>query len=213
MGPLGSGKSYHALCDGLAQVYAVKKKYCVANFPITLSKHKKKAKKEAERWIYLDNDEMTVSALIKLSIEKGWRGKESSCLLIIDEAGIRFNARDWNEAPKERKKWLKFFDLSRKLGFDVILIAPNDRAIDRQIRDYAEMECRHLRVGNYGFLKLLELILLTKVFFAVYFPRKIAGMAGHLKLVILRKSIANRYDSMKMIGLDTEQELKEAGLL
>lgn len=206
-GFVGSGKSFHATKRGCQIADApLGKGYVVANFPIKPKKKfmaripilKKFIKQHYvdPRWIYKDNENLTVDFLIKLSDEMGWYGKESQCLLIIDEAGIVFNSRDWNVKPAERKGWIQFFTQSRKLGYDIVLIVQDSRMIDRQIRSLCEYEVQHKKLNSWSVLQFVPLT----VFAAVSFWNGIRTMRGSLNLCLYSKSIAERYDTLKLFG-------------
>ena len=117
-GGVGSGKSYHCIRDIMDRLYS--KKYVVANFPVRFTEREKK-KGIDKRFLY--DDEPTPKKLISYSLEKNFYGKEGKALLVIDEAGIFFNSRDWQIKSAERKEWIKFFSQSRKFGYDVIMVA------------------------------------------------------------------------------------------
>lgn len=190
-GTVGSGKSYHALVRGLNKVNCIPERYVIANFPI-----KYKNKKERKRWIYTENDYLTVDYLIEQSFKLGLYGNEGKGLIIIDEAGVMFNSRDWQIAGNKRKEWIKFFSQSRKFGYDVIMIAQDMRMIDRQIRALAEFEVKHVKANNYGLFKILPI---TVFLYVTYW---MAGrFKGKLNMGILFPWIANRYDTMKMFDM------------
>lgn len=193
-GSVGSGKSYHALVEGLKRVYAIPKRYVIANFPLVYERGKR-GDREKERWHFWE--EITPEKLVSFSIEKGIYGKEGMCLIIIDEAGCMFNARDWQVKAVERAKWIKFFSQSRKLGFDVILVAQSDRMIDRQIRDLAEYEVRHFAMKRYWLLSWLPVRLHCAVWF--WYHTKMKGTADPF---IIRMKIAKKYDTMRLFNID-----------
>lgn len=206
-GFVGSGKSYHATAEGCRIADApASNRYVVANFPIKprlkllaripIIKRYVKEKYNKPRWIYKTNDELCPDVLIRMSYEKGWNKKEGSCLLIIDEAGVFFNARDWNVRPAERRAWINFFAQSRKLGFDIILIAQDVRMIDRQIRSLCEYEVQHKKLNNMIFLGMLP----VTIFAAVKFWNGIRTLRGSLTLTIYRKAVAERYDTKALFG-------------
>lgn len=197
-GPVGSGKSYHALLEGLRKISAIPERFVVANFPIKFKKGKK-GDRERKRWIYLDDSEITVDNLIKISFEKGFFQKESHALLVIDEAGIFFNARDWMIKGAERAEWIKFFSQSRKFGYDVILVAQDLRMIDRQIRSMADFEVKHLTMNKYKWFMFLPF----KVF-ATVTKWQGTGFKGSVKFIIFKKWIAKRYDTMRLFKLDDD---------
>lgn len=204
-GFVGSGKSYHATSRGCMRADAPKGKgWVIANFPIKPKRKflsrlpfiKKYIKDpfNVPRWIYKDNDEMTVDYLIKTSHEKGFYGNEGRCLLMIDEAGILFNSRDWNVKPQERKDWIKFLSQSRKFGYDVVFIVQDSRMLDRQIRSLAEYEVQHKKLNNFYILKFIPIT----VFACVSFWNGVRNIQGKLEMCIYKKSIAERYDTMAL---------------
>lgn len=215
LGSVGSGKSYHALCKGIGKITGFHDRYCIANFPIDVKKdenvypwwrifkklqqkyHNKKMDNDSKRWVYVENDKLTVEKLIRESIEKGFIGKEGHALLIVDEAGVFFNSRDWNIRPDERKNWIKFFSQSRKFGYDVVLVAQDDRMVDRQIRAAAEYKVFHRKANNFSFFKLLPFTM----FFYVSFWNG-GNFNGSLECGFLRKGIAKRYDTMSLFSVD-----------
>ena len=80
-------------------------------------------------------------------------------LLVIDEVHFMVNSRDWIKWGKDEdyKSVLRFFSMSRKLGFDVYFIAQGSNMIDKQLRVMAEsiIEVRNLlKFYVFGFLPL-----------------------------------------------------------
>lgn len=200
-GSVGSGKSYHATHLGLNWI---QRKHVIANFPIKppskflLKRQARSWQRKLARWIFWD--EITVEMLIAMSIEKGWYGKESQCLLIIDEAGIEFNSRDWQTDGKKRTKWIKFLSQSRKFGYDIVFVVQADRMIDKQIRGLVEYEVKHLKANNSFFLSFLSMFRVT-LFMYVYrwYQTK---LRANIRFGRYKKSVANRYDTMRTFNLD-----------
>lgn len=103
--------------------------------------------------LIINNDKITPDFLIYFSERyrkiRGWQTvPEEHILLVIDEAQILFNAREWNKS--NRTDWISFFTQHRKLGYRIILIAQFDRMLDRQIRSVLEYEHIHRKVKNIG---------------------------------------------------------------
>lgn len=195
LGSVGSGKSYHALRRGISKVNAWRNNIVVANFPIFA-----KTKREKENWIYVE--EPTVEYLINLSIDRGFRGKEGYALLIIDEAGIFFNSRDWQIKGQERKEWIKFFSQSRKFGYDIVLIAQDERMIDRQIRSMAEYKVKHLKLRNFTWFKWLPFQ------FFMYVSFWTGGkFSGTPQIDIFLPWIARKYDTMRLFDIKVGENL------
>jgi len=210
-GFVGSGKSYHAVARGTIIADApAGKRWVVANFPIKpkrkfLSKVPffnkwAKEKYNKPRWIYKNNEELTVDFLVKTSRTMGWYGQESQALLIFDEAGIPFNSREWSSKPKDRLKWIEFLSQSRKFGYDVVFIVQDVRMLDRQIRSLAEYEVQHKKMNNWFVFKFFPLT----VFACVSFWNGMRNMRGTLEMCVYRKSVADRYDTLRLFGYEEE---------
>lgn len=191
-GGVGTGKSYHALVEGLAKVASVPTRYVVANFPIVA-----RTKKQRDRWIYVDDDALSAELLIQIAVEKGFVGREGHALLIIDEAGVVFNCRDWAIDREKRLQWIKFFAQSRKFGYDVILVAQDPRSIDRQIRDLADVIVRHFRMNRAWLFAWVP----VPVFGAVAQWARTSLKAGYPELILLKPWVARQYDTMRMFNV------------
>ena len=70
--------------------------------------------------------------------------------MIIDEAQLLFNSREWQNVS--RQGWLSFFSQHRHYGYDVILVAQFDRMLDRQVRCLIEYEEVHRKVSRFGYI-------------------------------------------------------------
>lgn len=210
-GTPGSGKSYHAIELILSMLS--KGRYVIANFPIKFTQ--KQIKKGIDKlFYYYPNEKITIDELIEFALEKDFigKGKESQCLVVIDEAGGRFNCRDFRDSM--RKEWIDFFSQHRKLGFDFILVAQNDRMLDRQIRGYLEYEKKHRKINNFSAFSFLPLT----VFVAVEYWYALKQRTGS-EFVLFKKRISNQYDSMALFsGFTLSSELikrieeKKAGI-
>ncbi|MEG0619047.1 MAG: zonular occludens toxin domain-containing protein [Bacilli bacterium] len=215
-GSVGSGKSFHALDVGLKIIKEKRYgqyRHVIANYPLIPAEEKwywkflpKKVRQRKieemeamdERWIF--RDEISVEYLIAESIKRGWYGKESMCMVEIDEAGIIFNSRDWNSKAHDRTKWIKFLALSRKFGYDFIFVAQADRMIDKQIRGLCEYEVKHLKANNSFFMSFLNIFKIT-LFMYVY-QWYVTKMRGDLRFGRFKAKIADRYDTMRVFDFD-----------
>lgn len=186
-GTPGSGKSYHT-----ANVVQSRLKYrhtTIGNFPINNYKHYR------GEYIYVDNSRLSPEWLIEYSKEyfSIHRFREGAILLLIDEAQLLFNSRDFMRG--DRMAWLSFFTQHRHLGFDIILICQFDRMLDRQIRSLIEYEYIHRKVSNFGWRGwFLSWWCLGRLFCAVkvWYPLK---QKVESEFYILRKSVYRIYDS------------------
>jgi zona occludens toxin len=153
-GTPGSGKSLHVARDIYYRLNR-NKKYpnVIANFMI----NEKMIKNKKANFIYKDNSDLTVSFLLNYAFENHKQGLENQTLVVVDEASVIWNAREWQkgETSHNRMDWLKFFVQHRKLGYNFIIISQTDRQIDRQIRSLFEYEIKHRKVNNFKIGKLL----------------------------------------------------------
>ncbi|MNI87849.1 Zonular occludens toxin (Zot) [compost metagenome] len=107
-GPRGSGKTSHAVNDAFKKLANRRKNTVVANFDLKFSKRQIK-KGYRDRFFFIPDKEMTPSKLLELSAIHRWFEVEGCTDLIIDEAGLKFNARDWQVKGPERMEWIDFF--------------------------------------------------------------------------------------------------------
>lgn len=146
-GTPGSGKSLHTAKEVRARLRR-HKRFIIGNFYINT----KAIKKRKGDYILVLNDRLTPDRLLqfsrKLSRHLGRRLKEGEILLIIDEAQLLFNAREWQNLA--RNGWLSFFSQHRHYGYDIILAAQFDRMLDRQVRCLLEYETIHRKVSRFG---------------------------------------------------------------
>lgn len=187
-GTPGSGKSLH-----IAQYIFDRcrfKKTTIGNFEIN-----REVVPNERFYHFMDNSELDPARLVEFSDEYFTKNrfKEGSILLVIDEAQLLFNAREWN--VKGRSDWLLFFTQHRKLGFDIILVSQFDRMIDKQIRSLFEYEYVHRKVSNFGARgKLLSIWSGNKLFFAVKFWYPLKEKVG-LERFHYKKSLGALYDT------------------
>lgn len=192
-GTPGSGKSYHAVLDIYHRLTKKKGfKRVIANFGFSLNDGKTM---KDSGFFYMDNSDITPSALIKFARQFHKIGLEGQTLIVLDEAQILFNSRSWQSDNGLRMEWIKFFSQHRKLGFNIIMIAQFDRMIDRQIRCLVEYEVAHMKVNNY-----FRIIPVT-VFLAVtrWYGQK---MKLYHETMLYRKKIGNMYDTFMMFGTE-----------
>ena len=186
-GTNGSGKTYHVV----RQIYARLRRGCDVLTNIFLDV---RGKIKGE-YIYKPLMDITPAAIIDFARAK--RRRESSCLVVIDEAQLLFNAR--NFSAKDRWDWIRFFPEHRKYGLDIILVTPYDRMIDRQIRVLTEYEVRHRVANRYGFIGGILSLFGIKIFVAEY---RWYGMAlrDYAEWFLFRKKYARMYDTMAIQG-------------
>lgn len=182
-------------------------KTVVANFPVDTDRIPGKNKGE---FVYLDNEELTPAWLIKYSMQKP--RKEGEILLIIDEAQILFNTREWGKS--DRKTWNTFFTQHRKLGYEIIMVSQFDQMLDKQIRALFEYEYIHRKITNYGWRGWLLAPLLGS-FIKVQYWYPVRERVGS-ECFRFNKRWASIYDTNRMFsdilgGAEPPQTHGEAG--
>jgi zona occludens toxin len=209
-GTVGSGKSYHG--TELALEWLNRGKHVVANYPILPPKRCNSAKAKAKwakkslRWHFYEF--ITVEVLVALSFENNWYGKESQCLIEIDEAGVMFNTRDWQTEKNTRTPWIKWLSQSRKFGYDVVFVAQSDKMIDKQIRGLVEYNVVHFKLSNSFFFSWLKWLKIS--LFLYNYKWYQTKLPGNKRFGLYRPSIANRYDTMRTFNLEElTQQIEE----
>lgn len=138
--------------------------------------------------------------------------REGYGLLILDECQLIFNSRKW----EKNMDWIQFFTQSRKLGWDVLLIAHTIDMVDSQIRPLFEYETRFRNLQKVYFP-------FTPIPVSPFFPlfltiKRYAGLgagSGNIAdrtVYPLPKWAAELYDTALVFdqeswGRDTEPEL------
>lgn len=134
--------------------------------------------------------------------EKPGKYTEGSGLLILDEAQLIFNSRNW----RGNMGWIEFFTQHRKIGWNVILIAHTIEMIDSQIRPLAEYESRFRNLQKVQ-LPLLGVPMSPVPLFLVI--RRYAGLGAGASVVADRDLFplplwaAKLYDSLHVFSADT----------
>lgn len=199
-GTPGSGKTYHAVYDiWNALKYG---RPVVSNIPLDLPK-KYLGKKDYEwkNWRFEETYNITPQKLYNISHniqeQKGFkRVPEDYILLVIDEAQLVFNCRDWQAAG--RQMWLSFFQQHRKLGYHVILVTQMSKMLDRHMQGLLEYEIVHRKFSNFGWRGwLVSLMMFSPTMFSAM--RVWACMNTRIDAKVFRYSrrIARLYDTSR----------------
>lgn len=133
-GTPGSGKSYH--CTKMIYEYLKKGKNVISNFPIIVPED------ITGFFVLIEKDsDLSIEFLYNFAKANHSKGDENLTLIVIDEAQLRFNSRDW--ANKDRAGWNSFFSVHRHLGYEIVLSTQNADFIDKQMRVLVECEYKH----------------------------------------------------------------------
>lgn len=134
-GQPGTGKS--TLATGIAAEYAAEGKLVASNYPIDfapVSVRPKGPTAEAFATVLPDRPKLADLQSLGMGWREGEHGREDrSGLLVIDEAGPWLSSRQWQ--AEERQQIIDWFLHSRKLGWDVVLIAQAPGLLDKQVRE------------------------------------------------------------------------------
>lgn len=125
--------------------------------------------------------------------------KEGAIQLFIDEAALIFNARSWND--KDRKEWVSFFQLHRKLGYNVYIISQFDEMIDKQIRALCEYEIKHRVLNAAGWVGAVSNVLLLGhplVCAVTYWYGQKMRLSA--EWILGTKGLYRMYDTFKVFG-------------
>jgi len=204
-GTPGSGKSLHVSRDIIKHL--CKKSAVIANFPINTKLVKKRKGKNSGDFIYRKNIDLTADYLRKVAKHYNKDRKEGQLLLVIDEAGMKFNSRGW-QSP-DRMDWLEFFSQHRKLGYNIIMVSQQDRQIDKQMRAVLEYDVKHKKANNFKTLGLILSALRIPIFSAVTYWYGQAERVG-AEVFRFRKRDSQIYDTMMLFG-DSESASMECG--
>lgn len=160
---------------------------------------------------YVPNDRLKPDFLY--SFARGYWGdrpvREDTIYLIVDEAQILFNSRDWGKG--DRAEWIRFLSQHRHFGYCVIFVTQFDRMIDRQIRCLAEYEVKHRKVSSIGLKgKMVSALSFGQLFVAVYVYY---GMGEKTDAVFYRGSgsLYRMYDSYALFGAEGGAEARGQG--
>lgn len=203
-GTPGSGKSLHAakrIVGTLKGGHTV-----IANFPIDMKyfERKGKAPKNLGKFLYVQNQDLSVKFLKEYSKNNFKHFAEHQCLVVIDECAVLFNPR---ADRKDRMEWITFLTQHRKYGYDILLISQSDCLIDRQIRPMIETEYKHRAMSNYGLAGWLLSYIIGKWFWvnSYWYGCRMKLSSDCFKL---NKKQAKIYDSFKLFDDDDAEEEK-----
>lgn len=152
VGRLGGGKTYYAVerimkyisnggcvCSNISIVREEVKAFCRRNYSWEMSD---------EQYIYLEGEQI---AQFHRFTPSGTPDMHS--LVVIDEAHLWLNAREWNKASKEL---LSFLTQSRKCFTDIIFISQDLKNMDKQIARLVQYVWRFkdMATWKFGFFQI-----------------------------------------------------------
>lgn len=198
----GSGKSLHA---ARLIINALKndKRPVLTNFEV----------KHDENWrgraTCVENRVLTADYLVCFARDT-WRVhefKEDGILLVIDEAQLLFNSRNWQDS--NRMEFLQFMSQHRKYGYQIVLIAQSDIMIDKQFRTLIEYETIHRKVSNYGaFGGFIKFLAMREVFVTSTYYYEQKNHRVDSTWYFYSKKAASIYDSYKSFDMANDLPLE-----
>lgn len=145
--------------------------------------------------IWKASEDLIPKALAPISSQREGRGR-----LYLDECQLVFNSRDFSK----NMGWIHFFSQSRKLKWDVFLVAHSVNMIDKQIRPFIEFETRFRDMRKIKFLGIIPMAPAgLPMFLAITRYAGISAGAGeiaHRRVYPLIKQFAALYDSALVFG-------------
>lgn len=153
-GTLGAGKTFHSVRLGMLHI--AKGGTVVTNIECN---HERIARMIAiNHGVEMQPDQLRVfdpEVTPQWEQEIPWGEAEGVVLVIIDEAHLFYNSRDWKDTQERNKRLLSFLTQSRKAGVDIIWITQEGGNVDRQFRVLAEWELnivnvKHMPLGWLG---------------------------------------------------------------
>lgn len=185
-GTNGSGKSLHVAKDIYRRLCRRGHNRVIATFDINIEAIKRFRGDFQQVDIYKLNPAMLTRYALENHVLDGRPDQvEGQTLLVIDEAQRIFNPRDYDK--NGRREWLDWLPEHRKYGFNIILISPYDKMIDKQIRALFEYEVVHRKANNFGFIGVLLSLFRLPLFFAITYWYGIKVKCGVEQFVCARK--------------------------
>lgn len=220
-GTLGSGKSASMVVDCIEHLLAGG--VCAANFKLVDNWALKLA--DQSLWVrlgfrdrYKYAQDLYDRFMVVGSVESLWKASEvlipkakgkitkqfeGHGRLYLDECQNYFNSREW----QKNKDFIHFFSQSRKLKWDVILIAHHANMIDKQIRAFIEFEVRFRNLQKVRVPILGCPLSPIPAFLAVSRYAGISAGAGSIhtrRVYPLLKHYASLYDSALIFDLENQ---------
>ena len=204
-GTPGSYKSYHAVWESILWLRIGGN--LITNFPLNYKNVIKRPIKGV--YEFINNIDLSVDYLVKFAAEHHKKNFKTQTMVVIDEASILFNPRDFTSNKRVRMDWVNFLANHRHFNYDIVLICQSDIMLDRQIRSLIEYQYIHRPVKNYKFFgKLLNFFIRGLFLYVnVWYPCKLYN--GNLWMKF-NKKIASCYDTMGLIEGSKFSEKRKA---
>lgn len=149
-GVVGGGKTIFAVRETIERVAAGGHVY--TNVDMVPSEVRQYVMRKYGRFIRSDQ----IRQLPETESVKGWVDfigfgtLSDPILVILDEAQMFWNSRDWAKTSKEENPMLSFLTQSRKAGVDVMVISQDAGNIDKQFRVLAQSVVKARNMAHIG---------------------------------------------------------------
>ena len=201
-GTPGSYKSFHAVKTALHWLRSGGN--LITNFPVDYSCYLHKTPKGIYRCV--NNFELTVDYLVDFACIYHKKSVKAQTLVVIDEASIKFNSRDFN--ARDRMGWINFLANHRHFNFEIIFISQMDIMIDKQIRGLIETEFKHRSVKNFKFFGAFLNLIFRGCYMCVEYWYPCKKKVG-ADLRFFSKRVARCYDTMSLF-VDSQNKMTKA---
>jgi hypothetical protein len=106
------------------------------------------------------------------------------CLILLDEAAVWFNSRDWKGFPREVASFLM---QSRKEGVDLWFTAQSEAGVDANLRRLVSTYYSCERFGPF-------------IRQTIYDGQAVGASKGYTRWTLLRKRVMDAYDTYQVVG-------------
>lgn len=134
-----------------------------------------------------------------------WGVRECPVLVIIDEAQVFYNSRDWSKTQGQHGRMLSFLTQSRKACVDVIFITQHGDNIDKQFR---------LLAHRFWSFRDMKQVALLSDFMSNYFLAVCCDYSGEKQfsqMVRKDRRVYGAYDTLSFLDDDMQGQAAEKG--
>ncbi|MCI5157301.1 MAG: hypothetical protein D3906_02485, partial [Candidatus Electrothrix sp. AUS1_2] len=123
---------------------------------------------------------------------------EHRILVVIDEAQLYLNAREW----RKNAPWIQLFTQHRKMGLDLILIAHHIKFIDSQARELINYVSYVKNLQEDWRIPLLDIRFPFPLFIYTTKPR-VGGGKGTWRFIRFNVPVSEMYNSHEIFAFDS----------
>ncbi len=195
-GTLGGGKT---LC-AVERMYEHVRRGGYAFTNIQLHREKWGAQLARVGFIYEDDRVVDLVGDLGKFHERVGRGSRGDCVMVvIDEAHLSFNARDWDKANRDL---LNFNTLVRKLDIELIYITQDPNNLDKQFRRMVQnvVVCRNMKTWKVFGLFNCPIPLMFRIHMDMTRGTGTKGTRNFTEIIFRRQWVCDLYNSDALLG-------------